>query len=261
MTGNHLTLLAFSVIRGVANLQKWRAKIFHQGTIKRQSPTLILLITMKVSTDIAIIIAVATSALRGAAARSIVTPLSGIDLFPAANYEIDVNAAQANSIDGLGRLYGRLGLTRAYGAVSLSPALLGRIEEKVGRDNVNAAMDVVSQVQTLRLTGTSPWHTDCERDKVTQKCKKLIKNRPLQVGLFFSNTNEDAYLETQDGELCIPIVEETFVSFNGRLPHRTVVMSGHVDMVGPFSLSSDVLLNVGVSFKFVYPFLYAHLCQ
>ena len=77
-----------------------------------------------------------------------------------------------------------------------------------------------------------------------QQRKSLYKNKPLQVGFFFSNTNEDAYFETQDGELCIPIVEETFVSFDGRLPHRTVVMSGHVDMVGPFSLSSDVLLNV-----------------
>src|SRR5210317_2052050 len=158
---------------------------------------------MKLSTVIIIITAAVSALTPGAAARSIVAPLRGINLFPASNYEIDVNAAQANSIDGLGRLYGRLGLTRAYGAVSLSPALLGRIEEKVGRDNVNAAMDTVSQVQTLRLTGTSPWHTDCERDQVTQKCKKLTKNRPLQVGLFFSNTNEDAYLDTLDGKLCI----------------------------------------------------------
>ena len=37
------------------------------------------------------------------------------------------------------------------------------------------------------------------------------------------------------------LVEETFVSFDGRSLHRTVVMSGHIDMVGPFSLSSDVL--------------------
>src|SRR6056300_1148021 len=213
---------------------------------------------MKLSTVITIITAAVSALTPGAAARSIVTPLSGINLFPASNYEIDVNAAQANSIDGLGRLYGRLGLTRAYGAVSLSPAVLGRIEEKVGRDNVNAAMDVVSQVQTLRLTGTSPWHTDCERD-VTQKCKKLTKKRPLQVGLLFSNTNEDAYFDTMDGELCIPIKEETFVSFDGRLPHRTVVMSGHADMIGPFSLSSDVLVNVGVSSSLCI-YLYAHLC-
>ena len=207
---------------------------------------------MKLST--AIIITAAVSALTpGAVARSIVTPLSGTNLFPGANYEIDVNAAQANSIDGLGRLYGRQGLTRAYGVASLYPAFLGQIEEKVGPEMINAAMDTVSQVQTLRLTGTSPWHTDCERDRVTQKCKTLTKNKPLQVGLFFSNTNEDAYLDTMDGELCIPIVEETFVSFDGRLPHRTVVMSGHADMVGPFSLSSDVLLNVGlVSFKCEY---------
>ena len=75
---------------------------------------------------------------------------------------------------------------------------------------------------------------------------KPLKNQPLQVGMFFSNTNEDAYFETEDDDLCIPIVAETFVSFDGRVPHRTVVMSGHVDMVGPFSLSSDALLNVAM---------------
>ena len=91
-------------------------------------------------------------------------------------------------------------------------------------------------MQTLHLTKTSSWHTDCEIGS--------IKKDELQVGFFFRNTNNDAYFETKDGDLCIPIVEGNFVSFNGRLPHRTVVMSGHIDMVGPFSLSSDVLLNV-----------------
>ena len=194
---------------------------------------------MKLST--VIITAVVSALSPGAVARSIVTPLSGINLFPGANYEIDVNAAQANSIDGLGSVVGCRDL---YGTASLHRALLGQIEEKVGSDNVNAAaLDAVHrQVQTLRLTRTSPWHTDCEMDG--HQKRKSLKDKPLQVGFFFSNTNEDAYFETMDGELCIPVVEETFVSFDGRLPHRTVVMSGHADMVGPFSLSSDVLLNV-----------------
>jgi hypothetical protein len=209
----------------------------------------LIITTMKVSTATAITIAAACASLRGAAARSIVTPLSGINLFPAANYEIDVNAAHENSIDGLGSVFGRHDLTRkyggrAYGNALLHPPLLGQIVEEVGRDNVNAAaLDAVHrQVQTLRITGTSPWHTDCEMDGPQQR--KPIKNEPLQVGLFFGNTNEDAYFEIMDGKLCIPIIAETFVSFDGRSPHRTVVMSGHVDMVGPFSLSSDVLANV-----------------
>ena len=196
---------------------------------------------MKLSTVIIIITAAVSALSPGAAARSIVSPLSGINLFPASSYEIDVNAANANDIDGLGSVVGCHDL---YGTASLHRALLGQIEEKLGRDDVNAAaLDAVRrQVQTLRLTRTSRWHTDCEMDGPQQL--KSSKNKPLQVGMFFSNTNEDAYFETEDGELCIPIVEETFVSFDGRLPHRTVVMSGHVDMVGPFSLSSDALLNV-----------------
>ena len=107
------------------------------------------LITMKLST--AIIIAAATSAPRDAAARSIVTPLSsGINnnnhLFPASStyYEIDINAADANSIDGLGSVFGRHDLTRkyggrSYGTASLNLPLLGQIVEEVGRDTVNAA--------------------------------------------------------------------------------------------------------------------------
>ena len=49
---------------------------------------------------------------------------------------------------------------------------------------------------------------------------------------------DDAYLETDDDELCIPLVEGSAVSFNGGLPHRTVVKSGSVKLVGPFFLSS-----------------------
>ena len=200
---------------------------------------------MKLSTSTALIIAAAGSILTGAAARSIVSPLSEINLFPRANFEVEVNAAHANSVDGLGLLYGHHGFTRTYGMASIYPAFLGRIKQQLGTDNINAAaLGGVNQVQTLRLMGTSPWHTDRERDGRHQK-RKAPKNDKLQVGLFFSNTNEDAYFETKDGDLCIPIVEGIFVSFDGRVPHRSVVMSGHIDMVGPFSLSNDVLVNVG----------------
>src|SRR5210317_2381765 len=118
---------------------------------------------MKLSTVIIITTAAVSALTSGAAARSIVTPLSGINLFPASNYEIDVNAANANDIDGLGSVVGCHDL---YGTASLHHALLGQIEEKVGSDNVNAAaLDAVRrQVQTLRLTRTSRWHTDCEMD-------------------------------------------------------------------------------------------------
>ena len=92
--------------------------------------------------------------------------------------------------------------------------------------------------------GTSPWHIDRERDGRHQKRKPPKKDK-LQVGLFLSNTNEDAYFQTKDGDLCIPVVEGNFVSFDGRVPHRSVVMSGHIDVVGPFSISNDVLVDVG----------------
>jgi hypothetical protein len=201
---------------------------------------------MKLSTAAAILAASASgSILKGAGARSTstVSPLSGINLFPQANIdvEVEVDAAHANAVDGLGSLYVR----RAYGKASLSSALLSQIEQALGPDVINAAaLGEASQVQTLRLTKTSPWHTDCEMDGSQKRTPS--KKDELQVGLFFSNTNEDAYFETQDGDLCIPVVEGNFVSFDGRMPHRTVVKSGHIDMVGPFSLSSSGFVNVAM---------------
>ena len=198
------------------------------------------------STPAAIILAaVGGSILNGAAARSTVSPLSGINLFPRANFDVEVDAAHANAVDGQGLRYRRHGLNRAYGKASLHLALLNQIQQqKLGTDTFNtAALGEVSQVQTLHLTKTSPWHTD--RERKNQKRTSSLTKDELQVGFFFSNTNEDAYFETKDGDLCIPIVEGNFVSFNGRVPHRTVVKSGHIDMVGPFSLSSNVLVDVG----------------
>ena len=201
---------------------------------------------MKLSTPAAIILAAAAGSiiLKGAAARSTVSPLSGIHLFPRANIEVDVDAAHANAVDGLGSLYGRHGLNRAYGKASLSSALLSQIEQKIGTD-IAAVLGEDNKVQTLRLTKTSSWHTDCEMNGPQKRTSS--KKDQLQVGVFFSNTNKDAYFETKDGDLCIPIVEGNFVSFNGLVPHRSVVKSGHIDMVGPFSLSSDGFVDIAMS--------------
>ena len=197
---------------------------------------------MKLSTPAAIILAAAGgSILEGAAARSTVSPLSGIHLFPQADIDVEVDAAHANSVDGLGSIASNYGLDRAYGKASLSIALLSQIGQKLGTD-IAAALGEVSQVQTLHLMETSQWHID--REVGGHKKRTSTKKDELQVGLFFGNTNKDAYFETKDGDVCIPVVEGNFVSFDGRVPHRSVVKSGHIDMVGPFSLSSDVLVDV-----------------
>ena len=204
------------------------------------------------STSTAIIVAVAwCSSLGGAAARSAISPLSGVNIFPSVNFKVEVNAAHANSIDGLGPLYGPHGV-RAYGIASLYKPLLKQIQAKLDTPDIDAPSfdeDEVRQVQTLRLMGTTPWHTDCEMDgpnvrKLPTKMEKL--QAQLQVGFFFINTNENAYFETKDGRICIPVVENNFVSFNGREPHRSVVMSGHVDMVGPFLLSNNALSSLAM---------------
>lgn len=183
-----------------------------------------------------------------AEALSIVRPLSGINLFPQGNYHVDINAAHENAANGLGSLYGSHGLSRAYGTVSLFPKALTRIQEELG-DVVMmnpVVSNAVRQVQTLRLTQTSARHTDCEMDG---SHKKIISMKPnaLQTGFLFQNTNEDAYFETDDGGLCIPVVEGNFVYFDGRMPHRSVVKSGHIDMFGPFLLSGQALSSVAMA--------------
>jgi hypothetical protein len=216
------------------------------------------------STSTAIIVAVAwCSSLGGAAARSAISPLSGVNIFPSVNFKVEVNAAHANSIDGLGPLYGPHG-NRAYGIAYLYRPLLKQIQAKLDTPDFDAPSfdeDEVRQVQTLRLMGTTPWHTDCEMDgpnvrKLPTKMDKL--QAQLQVGFFFSNTNENAYFETKDGRICIPVVENNFVSFNGREPHRSVVMSGHVDMVGPFLLSNNALSSVAMLLQATGSLMAAH---
>ena len=200
------------------------------------------------STAVAGVILIASQSTSVSAHGAFISPLGGgVNLFPQASYTIEVDAAHENSAHGMWSGLteadrSRGGSTRSYGSASVYPSFLKKIQKSLlAADNFDDA--IIRQVQTVRLTESSQRHTDCTMDG-PNVARVLEKNSDEQVGLFFQNTNPDAYFETDDGDLCIPIVEGTFVSFDGSMPHRSVVNSGSIDMIGPFDLSSTELISV-----------------
>ena len=156
-----------------------------------------------------------------------VKPFPSASLFPEANFHIDTDASIANVADGLGALFGHEG--RAYGSASVRPGFLYKIQQLAG----TAVGSVTTKIQTLRLTKSSPRHVDCRMDGLDM-VDTVNKSNDGPVGFFVRNTNPSAYFDTDDGKRCIPIVEGTLIHFDGSLPHRTIVKSGFVDLIGPF---------------------------
>ena len=85
------------------------------------------------------------------------------------------------------------------------------------------------EVQTTFLTGTSNYHQDHKHDQATT----LVED---EVGFVALNTNEDAYFDHPD--MKVPIREGAFIRFKGSDPHRTVVNTSSVHLLGPFDLQS-----------------------
>eukprot|EP00984_Skeletonema_dohrnii_P003505 scaffold1185_cov106-Skeletonema_dohrnii-CCMP3373.AAC.1 len=168
------------------------------------------------------------------AAKTLVSPLGGVNLL---DYHIEVNAADACAApDGNGPT-----MPFTKGAALVYPSLLAKIKKVVGPRNVNsAALEAVRQVQTLHFMESSARHVDNSMDAETGKVSQWLKKDDV-VGMIFGNTNEGAYFETDEGELCVPVVEGVFLAFDGSIPHRTVMKSGHINLIGPFILSSDAL--------------------
>jgi hypothetical protein len=171
------------------------------------------------------------------AAELVVEPLvGGVNLF--LDYRVEVNAANACAAPD------RNGPSFTKGSAFIYPSLLTKIQKAVGPGNINpAALGAVHQVQTKRFMESSARHVDSHVDSLGSTFKGLQKDD--MVGFIFGNTNDDAYFETDDGELCVPAVKGTLLSFDGSIPHRTVMKSGHIELIGPFLLSSEVLGAVG----------------
>lgn len=128
---------------------------------------------------------------------------------------------------------------RYYGSAWLGSSFLRQMQQHAGVDLSSSSSDdvvdtsddtVLHKMKMTHIVKSSPWHTDV-----------MVEERsttPKQVGFYLLNDNPRAYFETKDVDLCIPILKGSFVTFNGRRPHHTVIMDGHVDMLGPFDVFS-----------------------
>ena len=74
------------------------------------------------------------------------------------------------------------------------------------------------------LTESSPLHVDC----YTLTGSDVTNH----VAIVVLNTNPEAHFV--QGNLTVPIVEESLVHFDGNIPHNIIVNSGSVQFLGPF---------------------------
>jgi hypothetical protein len=142
---------------------------------------------------------------------------------------------------------------RYFGSAWLGSPFLRQLQKQAGvfdltssmsSDNVADTSDenVVHTMKMTHIVKSSPWHTDVmfsDRKTSSHNDGGAIVEVPKQVGFYLLNDNPNAYFEINDDvEWCIPIVKGNFITFNGRKPHHTVIMNGHVDMLGPFDVFS-----------------------
>ena len=132
---------------------------------------------------------------------------------------------------------------RYFGSAWLGSSFLRQMQQHAGVDLTSSSSSsseknmvdtsddtVLHKIKMTHIVKSSPWHTDV-----------MVEERsttPKQVAFYLLNDNPMAYFETKDVDVCIPILKGSFVTFNGRRPHHTVIMDGHVDMLGPFDVFS-----------------------
>ena len=198
---------------------------------------------MKLTSIVAAAVVGLLSATRnGAVANRHVIPMPSASLFSEANYFIIVDAAEMSDTQG-NCLHINNGVNddRIFGNVLVGHGFLRQMQLQSGISLESSSLDtsddaLLHKRRMTRLVKSSRRHTD-----VIVGASRKSSNQQrgsLPVGFFVLNSNPDAYFETDDHELCIPMVEGTFVTFNGLRPHRTVINAGHVDLIGPFDMES-----------------------
>ncbi len=192
---------------------------------------------MKIS--LVLLLALAGTQGQGVAAKPFAGSLGGINTFLDFRDEVDA----ANACDATA--YSNGSVTR--GLALVYPPFLKKIEKEFGHGTIHptALEEAVHHVQTKRFTETTQLHRDSYTNEQGLR-QGVGESDNGMVGFIFRNTNEDAHFETDDdGGFCFPVREGTFMSFDGSKPHQTIVNSGHVELIGPFLLSSKALFGVG----------------
>lgn len=152
-----------------------------------------------------------------------VKSMTATNLFPGVHYGIEVDASKKS--------WGEVVFTktdRFIGSAWVGNPFLREMQEFVGVYPPDLLSGDDSQEMIItHLVKTSQWHTD-----------GLGIGDGTAQGFYVLSDNPHAYFETNHDELCIPIVKGDFITFNGRMLHRTVIANGFVNLLGPFDLRS-----------------------
>ncbi len=161
-----------------------------------------------------------------------VKSMTATQLFPGEKFGVDIDASEKS--------WGEIATTRkdrSFGSAWLGRPFIQEMREFAGvnsPDPVSSSGDVLHKMRMTHIVKTSPLHAD----GIVDGGGRFSAGSSMQVGFYVLNDNPHAYFETNDGELCIPIVKGNFITFNGRRLHRTVIADGFVDLLGPFNLYS-----------------------
>ena len=163
-----------------------------------------------------------------------VKSMTATRLFPGANYGIDVDASEKSwSVEIVPK-----GTDRSFGRAWLEKRFIREMQEFGGVYSPDLSSgDALHKMRMTHIVQTSEWHTD-----------GIVGGGRLGAtqGFYVLNDNPHAYFETDDDELCIPFVRGSFIAFNGRKHHRTVINDGSVDLLGPFDLPTLKCVVSGV---------------
>jgi hypothetical protein len=163
-----------------------------------------------------------------------VKSMTATRLFPGAQYGIDVDASEKSWSEIVNTR-----ADRSFGRAWLEKRFIREMQEFGGVYSSDLSSgDALTKMRVTHIVKTSEWHTD-----------GIVGGGRLsagssQQGFYVLNDNPHAYFETDDDELCIPFVRGSFLAFNGRKPHRTVINDGSVDLLGPFDLPSLKCVDV-----------------
>ena len=168
-----------------------------------------------------------------------VSPLESTRLFPDVDFQVDVDVAvQSHSPNPCANKEGR-----RVGKAWVYPAFVQKLQKATGK-----TVDLPGssfQVQTLYITETTNPHVDTKLaangvgGDLKRSQLKASDADGSMTAFYVQKSTADAYFETDDDEMCIPIVEGSALYFNGGLPHHTVLNSpGAIKLVGPFLLST-----------------------
>jgi hypothetical protein len=119
--------------------------------------------------------------------------------------------------------------TKSFGAGCISGSVVERLQLATGKEckSDDEDWEAGANIATTFITGTTNRHQDYYDPEI-------IGGEPVsdEVAFIFLNDNPDA--EFVHGEIKVPVVAGSLVTFMGNVKHNTVVRSGNVRLAGPF---------------------------